>query len=137
MDRGAKFSDCGKYRYFLFRRWDKDRPIAMCIGLNPSTATAEDDDPTIRNLVDLLGGTGYGGFYMCNLYGLISSDPERLRDTPDPMGDNAEYLDEIGGIVDEVFFCWGSFKHAEWRAKKVVEQFPNALCFGKTPTGKP
>ena len=45
----AHFSDCGKYRYYLMRQWS-DLPMAMVVGLNPSTADAEDDDPTISAL---------------------------------------------------------------------------------------
>ena len=38
MEKGAKISDCNKYRYSLWRIWDKEKPIFTFIGLNPSTA---------------------------------------------------------------------------------------------------
>jgi hypothetical protein len=48
--RGAEFSPCGKYRYALWRIWDFKKPLAMFIGLNPSTADASKDDPTIKRV---------------------------------------------------------------------------------------
>lgn len=74
----AKFSGCGKYRYWLKRIWDADKSFAMCIALNPSTANGDKDDPTITRLSNLLNAHGFGGFYMTNLFALISSNPEDL-----------------------------------------------------------
>jgi hypothetical protein len=137
MLRGAKFSGCGNYRYSLWRIWDESKSTAMCIGLNPSTGNHETDDPTIRQLIDRLGFLGYGGFYMCNLYGLISSKPGKLFEVSDSQGDNIEWLQNIGQRVDEVIFCWGSFKRIEYRAKTAIEMFPNAKCFGRSKNGSP
>ena len=41
----AKFSACRKYRYALWRNWDESKPYAMIIGLNPSTADENENDP--------------------------------------------------------------------------------------------
>lgn len=51
----ADFSPCGRYRHWLYRSWtsegEGDKPskpgFALWIGMNPSTATAELNDPTI------------------------------------------------------------------------------------------
>jgi hypothetical protein len=47
---GAEFSPCGDYRYSLWRMWSEEEnaPRVMFIGLNPSTADATRNDPTIR-----------------------------------------------------------------------------------------
>lgn len=137
MEKGATFSDCGKYRYMLWRIWDNTLPMVMCIGLNPSTANADKDDTTITNLIKLLPEHGYGGFYMMNLFALISSKPEDLRVCPDPVKANDTYLYHLSMKCRDVIFCWGSFKQAAYRVKQVVSYFPNALCFGKTPKGHP
>lgn len=137
IDKGAEFSECGKYRYCLRRVWDTNLPFVMCIGLNPSTANHEDDDPTIRNLVELLNKSGYGGLFMMNLFALISSNPNDLRECPDPIKDNDIWLHSMASRCDDVIFCWGAFKQADYRAKKIIQKFPVALCFGKTATGKP
>ena len=64
---GAEFSKCGKYRYKLWRIWNTELKLAMCIGLNPSTANANKNDQTISYLIKMLSILGYGGFYMMNL----------------------------------------------------------------------
>lgn len=137
MTKGAKFSECGKYRYALWRIWDDKLPRAMCIGLNPSTANTDDDDPTIRRMISLLTSKGYGGFFMTNLFGLISSNPEDLRACPDPVKENDEWLEKIRWKCQDVIFCWGTFKTAEYRAKKIAPKYPDALCFGRTKNGSP
>jgi len=137
ISKGAHFSDCGKYRYYLHRIWDRQLPKVMCIGLNPSTANGEDDDPTIRNLCEFLTKNGYGGLYMLNLFALISSNPEDLRSCPDPLKDNDDWLWIISQNCEDVIFAWGSFKQAKYRVKNMVNMFPNALCLGKTSKGDP
>ncbi len=74
---------------------------------------------------------------MCNLYGLISSKPKKLFEVPDNQGDNIEWLNKISQRVDDVIFCWGDFKGIDYRAKKVVELFPKAKCFGLNKSGSP
>lgn len=117
--------------------WDENLPKAMCIGLNPSTANAIKPDPTITNLTKMLRLLGYGGFYMMNLFAWISSKPDALLTCPDPIGDNEKKLKEVEAICRDVIVCWGSFKQAEDRIKDVLPNYPNALCFGVTNSGKP
>ena len=50
-DSGAEFSKCGKYRYKLWRIWDRKLKLAMCIGLNPSKANSNKNDATINILI--------------------------------------------------------------------------------------
>lgn len=134
--KDALFSPCGKYRYYLMRQWS-DAPMCMVIGLNPSTADSEDDDPTIGALRRLLEPLHYGGVYMTNLFSLISSDPEALRRYPNPVGDNDEWLDIVRAKCQHVVFAWGSFKQAEYRIKQVAARFPDAYVFGMTAKRKP
>lgn len=134
---GAEFSECGKYRYKLWRIWDDSLPKAMCIGLNPSTANANKNDQTISYLIKMLTILGYGGFYMMNLFAWISSNPDELLYCIDPLGDNDEKLKEVAAICDDIIVCWGGFKQAEKRIMEVLPNYPNAKCFGVTANGKP
>ncbi len=61
-NNGAIFSECKKYRYLLWRIWDRSKPLVMFIGLNPSIADGETDDPTIRRCKAFVRSWGYGGF---------------------------------------------------------------------------
>ena len=64
VNRGAKFSPCKKYRFQLLRLWDDQLPIIMFLMLNPSSADAHNDDPTIRRCANFTKNRGYGGFYI-------------------------------------------------------------------------
>lgn len=138
-ERGAKFSECKKYRYALWRIWNPDGKIAMCIGLNPSTANETDNDPTIRNLISLMANNGFGGFYMMNLFALISPNPEDLRSCPDPVCNNDFYLMDIGKQAQAIIYCWGNFKQSHYRQRVVKSIFEYAApkCFGKNANGSP
>lgn len=135
--KGAEFSPCGKYRYKLWRIWNTELPLAMCIGLNPSTANADKDDPTINNLRRILTALGYGGFYMMNLFAWISSKPEALLTCHDPLGDNDQKLQEVRSLCKDVIACWGAFKQADERIKQVLPRYPDAKCFGLNQNGTP
>lgn len=135
--KGAEFSEDRKYRYKLWRIWDETKPKAMCIGLNPSTANEGKNDATINNLVSILTILGYGGFYMMNLFAIISSKPEILLTCDDPLGDNENKLAEVAAICDDIIVCWGNFKQAGERIKQVLPNYPNAKCFGFNKNGTP
>ena len=139
INKGADFSNDGNYRYRLWRIWDESKPKVMVIGLNPSNANAEKDDPTISILKRMLSILGYGGFYMMNCFAYITSNPKLLKD--DPMSD--EYNDCILTITathcSDIIFAYGSFKiiKEKGRHKELIEMFPNAKCFGKSKDGSP
>ncbi len=134
---GAEFSPCGKYRYALWRIWDKELPIVAFIGLNPSTANALKDDPTIRRVKGFAKKWGFGGVYMMNLFGIISPDPTILVKSADPIGECDKWLRYPTKKIHTVVFAWGSFKEAKHRAKDVIAMFPEAVCLKKTSDGSP
>lgn len=136
MLKSAVFSEDGKYRYLLSRDWAEGK-IAMCIGLNPSNANAEKNDPTINILIKTLTSLGFGGLRMVNLYAYISSKPSKLFEVADPQNENDAWLVTTAYGCQEIIFCWGSFKNIEYRAKKVMEMFPSSKCFAKNTNGTP
>lgn len=82
----ATISPCGRYRYDLWRVWDELLPYAAFIMLNPSTADAAADDPTIRRCVGFARAWGYGGIVVTNLFAWRATDPRELRMARDPIG---------------------------------------------------
>ena len=84
-DTDAIFSVCRNYRYVLWRIWDNSKPKVMFIGLNPSTANEEIDDPTIRRVKSLAKNWGYGGVYMLNLFTYVTAYPEQLKKCENPL----------------------------------------------------
>jgi hypothetical protein len=137
-NNGAEFSPCGKYRYALWRIWDDvNKPLVMWIGLNPSTANATDDDPTIQSVTRITRHNGYGGFFMMNLFGIISADPKVLKVAEDPQGDNLMWHGKIRQRCKDIVFAWGAFKEAGIVSAEMVVAYPGALCIGKTQKGQP
>ncbi len=100
-NRSAKLSDCGKYRYELIREWStaelgpntvKEGQVVFCL-LNPSTADAVEDDPTIRRCVGFAQNWGYSRLVVVNLYAYRATDPAELLKCPDPVGEsNDKYI---------------------------------------------
>jgi hypothetical protein len=91
--RGAVLSPCSTYRYELTRRWAEGDDIVTWIMLNPSTADADVDDPTIRRCIDFSIRWGCAGLVVRNLFALRATDPRELGRHPDPVGpENDTYL---------------------------------------------
>lgn len=137
--KGAEFSTCGKYRYKLWRIWNKELPQVMCIGLNPSTANADQDDQTIQNLRRILTKLGYGGFYMMNCFAYITSDPKLLKHNPMSDEWNNNVITVTAAKCEVIIFAWGNFAivRETGRDKELEEMFPNAKCFGFNKNGTP
>jgi hypothetical protein len=88
--RAASFSRCGRYRWWLRRRWRNDAPTLIFLGLNPSSADGRKDDPTLRRLIGLADGWGYGAIEVLNLFAWISADPKALRQAAEPVGSRTD-----------------------------------------------
>ncbi len=72
----ASFSRCGTYRYTLTRELDASRPRTLVvIGLNPSTADAWRDDPTVRREIGFARRWGFGRLVKLNAYAFRATDP--------------------------------------------------------------
>jgi hypothetical protein len=134
---GAQFSPCRNYRYALWRIWDKDKPKAMFVGLNPSTANETKPDNTIKRVVKIARNWGCGGIYMVNLFSIISADPKILKTCPDPQMENDGWLVEISKKCERVVFAWGAFKEAKGRCNQVIAMFPNAYALEILKDGSP
>jgi hypothetical protein len=95
---GAILSDCGRFRYSLWRSWGDPGPprrFANFIMLNPSTADAEADDPTVRCCIGFARAWGMDGLVVTNLYPLRATDPKGLWKADDRGG---EWLQLTGGL---------------------------------------
>ena len=92
---GAVFSPCGRYRWWLGRIWQPRGPRLLFVGLNPSRADAQRDDPTLRRLQTFARDWGYGGLEVVNLFARISASPAVLRRSADPVGpENDRWLEQ-------------------------------------------
>lgn len=74
----AVISGCGAYRYRLDRAWGEGAPMVV-IGVNPSTADAQADDPTIRRCVNFARAHDCGALVMVNVFARRATDVHALR----------------------------------------------------------
>jgi len=99
------------YRYLLTRIWDPHTPPMAFIMLNPSTASADEDDATIRRIAGPNGFAqreGAGGVIVVNLFALCSTNPDRLRTHTDPVGRyNASFVQHAVAQAGLVVAAWG------------------------------
>ncbi len=106
---GASLDRSKRFRYQLWRTWNPEGPRIGFVGLNPSTADATTDDPTLRRLMGFAKQWGFGGLVLVNLYALRATDPKTLWQVDDPMGPRAdEWIRKALKPVDEVVVCWGT-----------------------------
>jgi len=150
MEKGAVLSDCGQYRYALWRSWDKSKPRLVFIMLNPSTADAETDDATIRVCIGRAKRMGFGGIRVLNLFAYRATDPRELHQIDDPVGPkNWRYLGQLCGCVADgevTIAAWGNDgqlmgHHRErWReALEIIcyDMGTPLFCLGLTQHGQP
>ncbi|MFD5899104.1 DUF1643 domain-containing protein [Streptomyces sp. NPDC060366] len=104
----AVFDTGRTYRYLLTRIWDPSLPLAVWLMLNPSTADALADDPTIRRCKTFSQDHGRGGLVVINLFALRATNPALLRHHPDPVGPhNASFVRQAVRESDLVIAAWG------------------------------
>ncbi len=77
----AIFSPCGRYRVLLSRRWespDAKSGYVLWIGMNPSTADANFDDPTVKKERKYTNRWGYAHYMKCNVMDYRATKPKML-----------------------------------------------------------
>lgn len=142
LNAGADFSECGQYRYALWRIWDETKPLVMFIGLNPSTANETENDPTIRSVERIAKANGYGGFYMMNCFPFVSTDPKQMllcRPKSLEWNTNELWLWEVAKQCQVIVFAWGNFGVVKelGRDKDLSNLFPNAKALAVNKNGSP
>jgi hypothetical protein len=146
----ALISACGKYRYWLTRTWDESKnPIAFCM-LNPSTATAEVDDPTIRRCMCFARLWDAGGIVVVNLFALRATDPHELLTASHPVAEpdglapwhenlnDAWIVHKTDGL--RLIAAWGAHSSILGRDRDVLEVLGKNRrieCLGATKAGHP
>lgn len=135
----AVISDCGQYRYKLTREWGSG-PTCVFIMLNPSTADASEDDPTIRRCISFARREGCGGLTVMNLFAYRATSPDDMMRAVDPVGpQNDEYLRSVlVANYSPIIAGWGAHGKFMSRDKAVSALLGDKLeCLGTTKTGQP
>lgn len=114
----AIISECGKYRYYLTRK-PGDNPLVFCM-LNPSTADASIDDPTIRRCRRFASDLGYSGLIVVNLFAYRATAPADLKAAGYPVGPDNDWHISSACTGRDVICAWGANAPAK-RATEVLE----------------
>lgn len=138
----AEISPCGLYRYSLQRSWGCGFVLPFVM-LNPSTADANTDDPTIRRCIGFAKREGFSGIIVGNLYAFRATSPADLWKSTDPYGpgnnDALRKIAHYSGYHQVPLICgWGAQGGKSNHGVHLMQQAGADLrCLGKTKSGNP
>jgi hypothetical protein len=145
VQKGAKLSADRRYRYGLWRIWEPG-PIMVIVGLNPSKADEDKDDPTIRRCINFARDMEYGGIYMLNLFAYRATAPEEMMRAHYPVGEDnddhiisvCEQLAKDGNKFKTVIAAWGGHGDYMGRDQEVCMMLAcfKLMCLGTTKDGQ-
>jgi hypothetical protein len=138
MTASAWISEDRAYRYALLRSWEYGTGFVAFVGLNPSTADENTDDPTIRRCIRFAKDWGYSGLLMANLFAYRATKPKDMMSAKDPVGPlNDRYLQTISTKAGLVIAAWGADGGWRGRDKQVRAMVPGMKCLHLTKDGHP
>jgi len=140
----ARFSRDGRYRYSLSRYFG-DGPTAIFTMLNPSTADAVQNDPTIRKCIGFCRRWGVGQLHVVNLFAFRAVSPFDMKKADDPIGPlNRRAVERaLTTCEDKIVVCaWGvhgGFMKQDHEMIIRIGQISAVvpLCLGTTKDGFP
>ena len=96
-----------QYRYSL---GIKGENTLYCFGINPSTATPEKYDATIRKVANNAHQKGFDSFVMLNIYPLRATNPEDLPDTmiTEEHEQNVQIILDLIKNGSTIWAAWGN-----------------------------
>lgn len=142
----AHFSPCKLYRYDLYRKVAGDGSgTLVVVMLNPSTADATNDDPTIRRVMGFGRQWGFYAVRVLNLFAIRATDPRAMLAADDPVGPEndkwlREALAESRDLGVPVLAAWGAHGGHRGRDFHVMHKLVDGVqwqCLGRTHAGHP
>lgn len=138
----ATISPCNKYRYVLRRTWNERISAIGIVALNPSTADATADDPTVKKCVKLARFWGYGGIVLVNLFAWRATEKKEIKTIYDPIGpNNDKEIQKALNDVDDVLVAWGeygAYLNRSTKVRAILKQLPKKyVCIKQNISGEP
>ncbi|MFK7776747.1 MAG: DUF1643 domain-containing protein [Gimesia sp.] len=139
----AIFSDCEEYRYILTRNFETSNSgVCNFIMLNPSTADAMKNDPTVARCCKYAQKWGYGALIVTNIFAFRATDPKVMKSKSDPVGElNMQYIYKAASESDFIVCAWGTHGSYENQGSEVVtmlEEMQDIMhCLEITKHGHP
>jgi hypothetical protein len=110
----------------------------MFVGLNPSTADENTDDPTLTRCINYAKSWGFGGVCMANLFAYRATEPKDMKAAKNPIGyDNNEWLKKLSKEAGLVVAAWGNDGSYQGRSEQVKQLLPNIHCLKINKSGEP
>jgi hypothetical protein len=137
---GASFDRSGRYRYSLYRQFDSGEGILTMIMLNPSTADAQYNDPTITRCIRFAHGNGFKQLTVVNLFAFRATAPIDLKKARNPVGsENNTFIEQAATASALTLVAWGN--HGQFRSRDVevlkLLQSCALHCLGTNKGGSP
>jgi len=142
MISNAEFSKDNKYRYWLKRQWDGNKPSINFICLNPSVADEVKDDKMVTKCIRQAEKLGFGSIEMTNLFSFVDTKRTTFYDIDNPVGKlNDIYVLKSAKRCDKIIIAWGNegvhMNRAEIVLKMLRKLDKKLYCLAITSTGQP
>lgn len=141
MNKIAIISPCKKYRYLLSRSWaegNEQTKTVTFVMLNPSTADAKEDDPTITRCIGFAKSWGYNRLNVVNLYAYRATKPSSLWAASYPEGGlNQKFLENAEKNSNLIILAWGNHGSRNGRGNEVAKIFSRPYVLELTKHGQP
>lgn len=116
----AIFSDDMAHRYILKKEWNKNKPKATIIMINPSSANETEIDMTTMNVINNLNRLDFGAVDIVNMFSLICSKISMKYSMDELIGDDNDiYIEKSVLRSDIVIIAWGSVGEG---VRKIMER---------------
>jgi len=138
------------HRYTLWRRFKEGTPLSRMvafIGLNPSTATPEKLDPTVKRCENYAKAWGFGGFVMLNLFSYRATSPKEMKEYEQKSASyeahmkNGKAIYDVSAQCAMTVCCWGNGGSLFGFSKNTLAGFERlgieVHCIQKTKSGEP
>jgi len=125
------------YRYTLGRDWRDEASLfaptepnarsaqrVLFLMLNPSTADARQNDPTVAKCIRVAKRMGYGALEVRNIFAIRGTDPAIIKRVPDPVGpanDKAIRDCATDPATAIIVAAWGNHGSYQGRAHEIAE----------------
>lgn len=143
----AVISQCRRYRYRLDRELDgRGTKTIAFFGINPSTADASLDDPTIRKMKGFASRLDGHSIIVGNIFAFRTPHVHELELVLDPIGpENRHHHEQIISEADILIPCWGGrnkvpsqlWTHFDGGLELLKLSGKPVLCLGLTEGGDP
>lgn len=103
----------------------KGKKTLICCGVNPSTASPEDLDPTMKNVESFAKANGYDSYIMINLYPMRATNPKDMHKEMDETIaiENLKYIEKILSTGNcDIWAAWGTIIKTRSYLKECLEQ---------------